>query len=791
MKKVRRNIVVRTLAIALAAGVTMPGVHAQDSTDRRRFDITSQQAVSALNTFAEQADITLVFSQDDVSSVSIQPLVGTFSIDDGIERLLDGTGLVWQEVGDRSIVISRAGNVFDSGSNAVEINTITVKGKGISARQRLRDTPNSFTVISSERIEEQNLSTLNEVMTQTPGISITGSNPDNVSFIARGFTINNFLIDGAPLLAFPGVMPDTAIYERIDILRGPNALFTGAGNPAGSINLVRKRPNCSFGVSGSIGVGSWSNYRGTADLNGTFDDAGRACFRVVAAYQDQDFFYDVAHQTRGTFYGVGEFSLTPGTTVTLGGQYQESEIPLFTGLPGYAGLPDGGLIDFPRSTYIGADWARNKAESYLGFVELSQDLPADWHLNLVAQVAEAKGNRRFAFVGANALTPENSQLPFGAMGGRSLNRDLGTDLNFSGPLHLFGREHSLLFGADFQRSRQPIGENRLYPTGVDVVDIHDPDPDVNVPDFTALSSAVTRTEQYGIYSQLQLDVFDDLRLITGARATWWKSRAMTRTRASEDAPWADGAWVYNEADAVTAYAGFVYDLAPQIAPYLSIAETFTPQSQRRSNGDVLPPANGRQFEGGLKSELFDRRLLLSLGIYRIRQTGLAVRDPAIPDGAGGFFVPAGKIESKGVEIEAVGRITDSWSVQAGYAHNKNKHLESDTSQGLPVTQLMPEHSLKLYTRYEFTEGALNGLDIGANVIINDEVSNGVGSVNVRQSGYAVADIRMGYRLSSNVSLGLNLNNVFDKIYYARINTARSGNYYGEPRNLMFTVRASY
>ena len=147
--------------------------------------------------------------------------------------------------------------------------------------------------------------------------------------------------------------------------------------------------------------------------------------------------------------------------------------------------------------------------------------------------------------------------------------------------------------------------------------------------------------------------------------------------------------------------------------------------------------------------------------------------------------------SKGVELEATGRIADNWSLSAGYAYNKNEYAKDATNGGKPFTLVSPEHSAKLYTNYKFAGGVLNGFDVGAGINAYGEMVGGTPPISVRQPAYAVANLNLGYRLNEQMVLRLSVNNLFDTTYYARISGVGRGNYYGEPRSVVLSLRATY
>ncbi|WP_254622212.1 TonB-dependent receptor plug domain-containing protein [Stenotrophomonas sp. GbtcB23] len=157
----------------------------------------------------------------------------------------------------------------------------------------LRETPQSLTVFTRQRIEDFNLITIAEVLQQTPGVTVQSYDSNRTLFNARGFAINNFMFDGVPTNYTTGaggnsILSDTSIYERIEIVRGASGLVTGSGNPSATVNMVRKRPTDTFQASTSLSAGSWDYQRGEVDVSGPLTDNGRVRGRFVGAYTDKE-----------------------------------------------------------------------------------------------------------------------------------------------------------------------------------------------------------------------------------------------------------------------------------------------------------------------------------------------------------------------------------------------------------------------------------------------------------------------------------------------------------------------
>ncbi|KTF68928.1 MULTISPECIES: TonB-dependent siderophore receptor [unclassified Sphingomonas] len=698
----------------------------------------------------------------------------------------------------------------------------------------LAEIPNTITVIDREQFEAQNLFSLEDAMTATNGITVTGVGSEDPSFVSRGFTINNYLVDGVPTLAFafPAVVPDLFFYDRLEVLRGPAGLFSGSGNPAGSINLVRKRPLDTFKIQASAGYGSYNNVRGELDVSAPISGGVRV--RGGAMVQDQDQFFDTAHRFRLAGYGVLAVDIGADTTFTVGGNYDRYEPAIQSGLPGYAGGPDGSegrLLDVPRSTYLGADWNRFRSDSWTAFADLTHRISDRWTLRASGLYSDVDRIDVYSYIGAQAITtpantagtPNNGLTSHIAYRGDSFASTAAFDVNGIGSFPLFGRDQTLILGTDYQAQDytsyytrlsnyarinvfapvspaepplNPYGPSPLYPvqgSGANCAGLTVATANCVAQVYGATS---TRVEQYGLYGQLRLSPVEGLTITGGGRMTWWESNSQVLLprpgiRTSQGI---EGRF--------TPYAGIVWDATAALNFYISYADSFTPQAapsgRSKPDGSDVLPLMGRQFEGGTKWSLMQDRLLLSLAAYQIEQTNRLFNDP---DDAT-VYLQIGKVRSRGVEAEIAGEILPGWRINGGYTFTKTKYLEDANAafEGIPLMPITPEHMVKLFTNYAPAEGRLRGFSLGGGVTWFDKTYGGnpsyinpannqrVLSTIVRQGSYAVLDLRAGYRLNDRVSLSVNANNVLDRSYYARIAATSRGNYYGSPRTVFATLR---
>lgn len=646
----------------------------------------------------------------------------------------------------------------------------------------MRETPQATTVITRQRMDDQAMTSINDVVNATPGLFLSYANgPGRQSYKARGFDIDNLMYDGIPS-GYNGVavgaQPNLAMFDRVEVVRGATGLVTGAGNPSAAINMVRKRPLAEQKVTLTGAAGSWDDYRGELDASSPLNDSGTLRGRVVTSYRDANSFIDGAEEDHGLFYVITEADLSDDTTLTLGFSHQKDQTNYFWGAS-MVGL-DGRHLDLPRSYNPGTSWEDKNQEINTVFAELRHHLANDWKLQINANYAEQ-----------NALFSGSYQSRWAA--DRRLERTVwqakydenqaGVDAFFSGPFEALGRSHELVLGAS----------KRIYDMTTHSYDPYDMNwpLDAGKPNFVGTGDGRAVTTQDGVYLTTRLSLADPLKLILGGRLDWYDYD-------NKDSSTAD----YKVTRNVTRYAGLVYDLDDRHSVYVSYSDIFTPQSEKDSTGTPVKPIVGKNYEIGLKGEYLDGALNASVAVFRIDQENRAV---ALTDlrgcaDANNCNEPSGEIRSQGIDLELQGAVTENWQVGGGYTYART-HTIKDAANPQNVNQQFdtdtPEHLFKLTTSYQF-QGPLEKLRVGGNVSWQSRMYNDValldgGSYRLKQGAYAVTDLMAGYRVNKDLDVQLNANNIFDRKYYSTIANSVSygGDVYGTPRNLMLTAKYSF
>jgi len=802
------------MATSAMAGFAASPAAAQGATAQHDFDIPAQSLAQALMIFGRQAGLQVTAEGSATSGKTSAAVKGSFAPAEALSRLLTGTGLTFRFVGNNGVQIEAAPQ---SANGSIQLGPVRVEGSSETSNggqaslttkdavtegsrsyttravtigktvQSLREIPQSVSVMTRQRIEDQNLTTLGEVLDQAAGVYVQVGAPGiSPGYTSRGYDMRA-QYDGVPgtgtieaTNAF-----DMAMYDRIEILRGPAGLLQGSGEPGGVVNLVRKRPLDHFALSGSLQAGSWNSYRGDFDISAPLTRNGDLRGRFVVAHQDKDFFYDVSHDRRTLAYGALAYDVTPSTTVTLMGSFQKEDgRGIFYGLPTY---DDGSFLDVPRSTYLGGDWSFNDTRKLDGAVEIEQSLGGRWTLKVAAHASDWDYDQAYAYP---YTTISGATGNAGFLYARTYNNNdkVGVDVHVEGPIELWGREHTLLAGYaydrydnDFKRGFNTTTTSALNPTL--------PESLIPVP------SSGTRTEQAqsGFYATARLKIFDPITVVIGARVSDYKAR--TRGIApSTPTDWSVNSqvkdkWGFNGA--------VLWDIQRHLTAYASYADIFVPQTTIDISGKTLEPRVGGQAEVGLKGEYFDGRLNASIAAFRLRDRNRSMVDPDNIGcgGTGGTcYMAAGLVRSQGVEAEITGSPLSGLELSASYTRNDTKVLRASNGagEGQTFTSTIPRDMFKLWGRYTFDEQQFQGWNIGFGLRAQSRTYTTFSNGSLMEQGsYAVASAQIGYQINNSFHATLTVNNIFDKTYYARINSAAQLNYFGEPRSVTLTLRGHY
>ncbi|MFN3943427.1 MAG: TonB-dependent receptor [Allosphingosinicella sp.] len=631
----------------------------------------------------------------------------------------------------------------------------------------LQDVPQAVSVISERQIQDQGLRSIGDVLRYVPGTTIGQGEGHRDQVTLRG---NNSTAD----FFVDGLRDDVQYYrglynlQRVEVLKGPNAMIFGRGGGGGVINRVTKQPLFESFTGGSASVDSFGAWYVDADVNQPFAPA--AAGRLNAVYEELRNHRDAYEGRRYAVNPTARILFGPDTGFSVGYEYVNDERVVDRGVPAFQGRPVTGF----RDTFFGLRGLNDTAfEAHLLRASFEHRFGPGLTLNSRLLYGDYDKYYSNAYPGGvvtlNPAGQRQLTIASYADGFQRENLFSQNDLVWS-----FGGgavRHTLLAGIEY--GRQKGGNQRFNGTSATIL-LADPP---QIPAL-AISAAPARStfsdvDVLALYVQDQIAIGDHLQLIAGLRYDRFDL---------EVADLVGGGVAARTDDLWSPRLGLVVKPVEPVSLYASYSRSYLPQSGDQFNAlDVtaaaLEPERFDNYEIGVKWQALPA-LLVSAAAYRLDRTNTRA-----PGATPGTVVQTGSQRSRGIEIEAVGEIAPHWNVSAGYTLQKAdiRATTSAAPAGREVAQV-PRHQASLWTRYDATPRFGAGLGIAHQSKSFASISNAV-----VLPAYTRVDAALFLRLADGVDAQLNLENLFDEEYFptahsdANITT-------GAPRSVRGTVR---
>ncbi|MDO6453482.1 TonB-dependent siderophore receptor [Neptunomonas phycophila] len=643
---------------------------------------------------------------------------------------------------------------------------------GTKTPAALRDIPQSITVLTNDYIEDRGFINLDDAAKYTPGLRTLSNDSGRSSIFSRGYEYDEYNIDGlpAPMQSINGTLPSLSAFDRVEIMRGPSGLFNSTSELGGIINLVRKRPTYDTQGSLSASYGSWGRYNLEADVAGALNTSESVRGRLVASQTDNQNEIDQNTNDDQSFYGTLDIDLDESTLLSIGALHQTKSITPANGFPAYS---DGTLIDWDRSTFLGSDWNDFDAETTDLFFDLTHQFDNGGYGRVAVRSSKRDTEYYYTYTGSAIDSDGNTRLS-------STQRDysqttLSADASYSQPFSAMGQVNEFVVGTDYKNYDTDYRNGASSLGTININSFDSSDVAYTAPTYS--TRVESEEQEIGLYGKVTLRPTERLALISGGRFSWYDLDNSTTTLSSGATTHSD----YNDSAHFTPYAGVVFDLNEAHSLYASYSEVFKPQTDTDENGDMIDPREGQQIELGIKGSYLGGDINSRLSVFQLTDKNRSAT-PYDSDGNAitDYSEATGKTRVTGFEAEVSGSI-NNWDLLAGYSYMDTENLSGDDNS---LFMLMPRHTLSLWSTYNLTHGQLNGLSLGAGVTGMSEFYLERAGTRLTAPGYAVVDAKVGYEVNDQLSLSLNINNLFDRKYYSRVGSVATFNFYGPSRNVM-------
>ncbi|MBA3835216.1 MAG: TonB-dependent siderophore receptor, partial [Sphingomonas sp.] len=642
----------------------------------------------------------------------------------------------------------------------------------------IQDVPQAVSVISQQQIEDQAMRSIADVLRYVPGALPAQGEGHRDQIILRG---NNSTAD----FFVDGLRDDVQYYrglynvERVEILKGPNAMIFGRGGGGGIINRVIKRSSLSEMREVAISADSYGGYRLTADLDQPL--ASGAGLRINGMYEKGESFRRHVDLER---YGINPtvgFLVGGGTRVDLGVEHFQDRRTTDRGIPSLDGEP---LEGFDRTFFGDPELSFAKAKVNVANLAVQHELGDGLTLRNRTLLGDYDKFYQNVYLNSAVLAPDGSNpgagVRLGAYNSSNDRTNIFNQTDLIWNTQLGGVDQTIVFG--FEIGRQKSRNERISGTivGGNRVPLSDPTVDVDVIFSPSPSDANNRTRATvaAFYVQDQICFSPMFELLAGIRFDSFKLNVDDFRGA--------GAEFTRTDELISPRLGLLFKPQTNLSFYASYARSYLPQSGDQFSGldlnsEALKPEQFDNYEIGAKWEPVEG-LLATAAIYQLDRSNTRAADPLDPT----RVVLTGAQRSRGLELGLERSISHRWQIAAGYALQKAEITETTAAapEGREVP-LVPRHSFSLWNRYDVNDRLGLGLGIIARSKSYASISN-----QVRLPAFARIDAAAFYELTRGVELQLNVENLFGADYYP---TAHNDNNIGPggPRSAKATLRFGF
>lgn len=673
----------------------------------------------------------------------------------------------------------------------------------------LFDTPASVSVVPKSVLQDQKTGRIKDALENVSSVRPNGSLLSGNRFLIRGF--DNRIVFRNSLTGTGSAFRsdfDTYNVERLEVLKGPASVLYGRAEPGGLLNVVTKRPEEEPSYSLEQRFGSFDLYRTEADLTGPLLADHSLLYRVVTVYESSESFRDFGSMDRMAINPSLTWRPTRATEWTIEVEHLDIDYIADFGLP----VIGRRVADVPRSRSFGDpnDPDDDAHKTYVGSEFSHRFFNDSWTVR----------NRFLAgFLG----TDDDFVNPTPAFGnalqadGRTLNRNIfaqisdswtySTNLELLGDFHWAFTRHQPLVGFDYLRidSEYSTFGNFTTPNPALAIDIFNPKPSYGIDralfigareiPTSANNHSVFKDENYGVYFQDHITLWEQLHVLGGGRYDWAKTgrgRGSSFAAAKHALP-----DVLRKDEEFSPRVGILFQPWEWLGIYGSYTTSFGGNNGVSATGESFDPQMGEQFEAGLKTKWFDGRLAANLAVFDLTRDNLLTPDLSTPDPLDRLAI--GEQTSRGLEFDLFGEIADGLSVIGSYTWMSKSEVTKDNS-GLKGNRLanVPRHAGSLWLRYDVKLAGLEGLELGIGAFF---VGNRRGDIQntFELPGYGRLDSYVGYGWNVGryrVTAEFNLRNLLDKEYFESADpnsnvAPRLGVYPGAPFTAIGSLRVEF
>ncbi len=652
---------------------------------------------------------------------------------------------------------------------------------------RQRDLPQAITVIDKSILDRQQVQSMSDALQNVNGVYImgtTGGVQEEIAARGYSFNSNNTFKNGARFNN--GIRPEFSSVEKVEVLKGGNAILYGNVGAGGVLNIVTKKPRFEQGGEVSFRTGSFDLYKPSFDIYGPFGKSAKAAYRLNGTYEKAGSFRDQVASERIYLNPSFLFKAGGKTDILLEGDYLKDNRT-----PDYGvGAINYTLVNVPRSRFLNVPWASNNTEQYTTTATITHRLNAAWNLRGVASYQKYNNGLFSAARPGSLSVMADGRLARGLQKTATEEAYRFASLDLTGKFNTGTIGHTLLAGADadgyrtaataFRTYANPaIGNRNIYDT-INIFDASTIAKRQDIPYLPADRVTTTPIVRYGVYVQDLISVSEKIKLLAGVRYSYQNNQQARVDSLSKNTT---GFIAGTSASAFSPRVGIVYQPMKATSVFASYTNSFTLNTGVDVAGQALPPSVIDQVELGVKNDFFNGALSANVTAYRIvnsnfAQTALFQADGVTPNTNSNIKELNGQTTSKGIEVDLMTKPVKGFNIIAGYSYNDMRYtgLNGNTVNGNKVGDRLrynPAHTANASVFFAFDKKSkLKGFYLGAGAFyVGDRLAgrnptNSPSNTNklMPLPNYVTVDVNAGYA-AAGYAVRLKLANLFDQLSY--------------------------
>lgn len=695
------------------------------------------------------------------------------------------------------------------------------KAKPLSTKSNLTvmETPQPIAIVTHEIIEQQQAKQLSDVLQNVNGIYVTSSRGNSQdSFGGRGFILGNDNIFKNGARVNSGVFPEVTGLERVEVLKGANAMLYGNTAAGGIINMVTKKPRFQTGGSFSLSGGSWNTYKPTFDVYGPISKD--VAFRLNGTYETAKSFRDHVSSEKIYLNPSILFNIGKKSQLIVEGDYLINNFTPDFGIGSITNKDGSYSMNtlLPRNAFLGANWQYQDVKQASTNITFNHQISNNWSLNVITSYQNYTKDY-FSTERVQWEYDKNNRLNWKRPLNKTYNEQNYTSFqaNVNGEFNTGKINHKVLIGADSDygaadsytyfnpSNNKTYGTGYIYGTGGGNGILYLDDTSTwssgSIPASAIQDRNRIRTRRVGIYVQDFISLSKEFKVLAGLRWSYIQNMPTINTNfRTNTKKLVDNSSTSDQA--LSPKVGLVYMPNDNLSLFATYTNSFSANTGYDINRSTLKPTTIDQYEVGVKKNLWNNAIAVNLSAYQILyknyyQTA-ELNAGGQPNSDPNMKEFAGKMRSRGVELDITGNPSKNLSLIGGISYNNSVYLDTPDNFGYVENQRIvrtPATTANLSAFYTLPK-YIKGLKIGASFYyIGDRLAgwNDTKATNNSRNGvsriftlkdYTTFALSMGYDWKK-FSIQAKVNNLFDTVNY-NVHENYSVNPIA-PRNYYFTL----